>query len=139
MPEQASLRILIVEDDRTSRIVLRRLVEGAGGVEVREAEDGLKAWEMLEGGLLPDLCLVDINMPRMDGLELLKRIRGDARLAGLKVCFCSAVVDAQTMARAAASHPDDYILKPYVRAVVEAQVRKARAARAAAPVPPSPP
>jgi two-component system chemotaxis response regulator CheY len=123
--EQA-LRVLIVEDDRTSRIVLKRVLQGLGNIEVAEAEDGLKALEILDGGLRPGLSFLDINMPRMNGVDLLKRIRGDSRMAGLKVCFCSAVRDRKIILRAAVFQPDYYVLKPYSRHTIQAQVRKAR-------------
>jgi hypothetical protein len=70
MPNPKPLRILIVEDDKTSRIVLRHILEALGDQEIYEAEDGLKAWEMLNGGLVPQLCFLDLNMPRMNGIEL---------------------------------------------------------------------
>jgi two-component system chemotaxis response regulator CheY len=122
------MRVLIVEDDKTSRFVLRRILETMDALEIYEAEDGLKAWEMLKGGLLPRLCFLDFTMPKMDGLELLKRIRGDAQLAGMNVCFCSAVRDRQLIVQAAALQPDNYILKPYARSAILAAVQKARGA-----------
>ncbi len=120
------MRVLIVEDDKTSRFVLRRILETMDALEIYEAEDGMKAWEMLKGGLLPQLCFLDFTMPKMDGLELLKRIRGDVRLAGMKVSFCSAVRDRQLIVQAAALQPDNYILKPYARSAILSQVQKAR-------------
>ncbi len=126
MLDQSLLRVLIVEDDKTSRFVLRRILETMAGLEIYEAEDGLKAWEMLQGGLMPHLCFLDFNMPRMNGLDLLRRIRNDPRLAALKVCFCSAVRDRQVIVQAAALQPDNYILKPYARSAIHAQVQKVR-------------
>jgi len=126
MPVANFLRILIVEDDKTSRFVLRRILETMEGLEIYEAEDGVKAWEMLKGGLLPHLCFLDFNMPRLNGLELLKRIRNDPRLAPLNVCFCTAVRDRHLIVQAAALKPDNYILKPYARSAIQAQVQKAR-------------
>jgi two-component system chemotaxis response regulator CheY len=123
---QNLLRVLIVEDDKTSRFVLRRILETMDALEIHEAEDGLKAWEMLNGGLLPHLCFLDFNMPRMNGLELLKRIRNDTRFAPLNVCFCTAVRDRHLIVQAAALQPDNYILKPYARSAIQAQVQKVR-------------
>ena len=120
------MKILIAEDDFTSRFVLRCILEKMGDVEVYEAEDGLKAWEMLQGGLMPGLCFLDFNMPRMNGVELLRRMRNDPRFAALKVCFCSAVRDRQVIMSAAALQPGNYILKPYDRAVIHAEVQKVR-------------
>jgi two-component system chemotaxis response regulator CheY len=119
------LRILIVEDNRTSRFVLRRLLEKMGSFEIHEAEDGQQGWEMLSSGLLPDLCFFDYDMPRLNGLELLRRIRSEPRLAGLRVCFCSAVRDRQAIVQAATLKLEQYILKPYSRAAIYAQVQQA--------------
>src|SRR5258708_8472178 len=70
------MQILVVEDDKTSRLVLHRILESTGDLEIIEATDGVKAWELLDGGLHPALCFLDINMPKLNGLELLERIRG---------------------------------------------------------------
>jgi two-component system chemotaxis response regulator CheY len=127
MPDQPLLRVLIVEDDSTSRLVLRSILEALGGLEISEAEDGLQAWQMLEGGLLPQLCFLDFNMPQLNGVELLKRIRNDQRFAAIKVCFCSGVRDRKAIVQAAALQPDVYILKPYDRSAIEDHVCKAKA------------
>ena len=127
MTSPKSLRVLIVEDDLTSRFVLRRILEALGeDLEVYEAEDGLKAWETLNGGLVPHLCFLDLKMPRMNGVELLQRIRSDKRFTSLPVCFCSAVRDRHLIEQAAALQPDHYILKPYDRQAIHAQVQKVR-------------
>src|SRR5664279_5065918 len=126
MTDQKLLRVLIVEDDKTSRFVLRRILEAMDDLEIYEAEDGLKAWELLDCGLLPQLCILDVNMPRMNGVELLKRIRNDERFRSLHACFCSAVRDRQLVVQAAALQPDSYILKPYDRQAIHAQVQKFR-------------
>jgi two-component system chemotaxis response regulator CheY len=122
------MRILIAEDDKVTRLVLRRILEGIGGLEIQEVEDGQKAWDLLDGGLVPNLCFFDINMPRLNGMDLLKKLRNDKRFAQLKVCFCSAIRERQTIVQAAALQPDYYILKPLSVSVVREQVLKAKAA-----------
>lgn len=123
--QPTTLRVLIVEDDRTSRFVLRRMIEALGDHEIHEAEDGLRAWEKLDGGLLPDLCFLDFNMPRMNGVELLRRVRADTRFGKMRVCFCSVVRDRTLVVQAAVLKPNDYILKPYSREAIQAQVQRA--------------
>jgi len=122
------LRVLVVDDDRISRVILRRMIESLGEVEVSEAEDGVDAWTKLEAGPVPELVLLDINMPRLNGVDLLKRIRKDTRFSPLKVCFCSAVRDRQTVVEAVALQPDAYVLKPYSKPLIEAQIQKVRQA-----------
>ena len=83
-------------------MVLKRILQGIENIEVVEAEDRWKTWrKSLDGGFRPGLSFLDINMPRMSGLELLKKIRRDSRLAELKVCFCSAVRDRKIIVRVA--------------------------------------
>ncbi len=126
MTNEKPLRVFIVEDDKTSRFVLRRILEALDNLEIYEAEDGMRAWEMLDGGLLPQLCFLDVNMPRMNGVDLLRRIRKDKRFGALRVCYCSAVRDRNLVLQAAALQPDSYILKPYDREAIHAQVQKLR-------------
>jgi two-component system chemotaxis response regulator CheY len=127
------MRVLIVDDDRTSRLVLRRILEGIGNLEVSEAVDGLDALNMLSAGLAPGLSFIDINMARMSGLELLKRMRDDERMASLKVCICSAVKDRRVITQAAVLRPEHYILKPYSRAAIAEQIEKARGNKGISP------
>ena len=122
--EKPVRRVLVVEDDQVSRVLLRRILESVGDIEVDEAPDGARAWEILDSGEVYGLCFLDINMPRMSGIELLKLIRKDNRFHRMKVCYCSAVRDRELIKQAAAIGPDYYILKPYARATVLEQVRK---------------
>lgn len=125
MLSPSTLRILIVEDDRCSRFVLRRMLEALGKHEIHEAEDGQNAWDKLTAGLLPDLCFLDIDMPRMGGIELLRLIRSEPDIANLRVCFCSAVRDKQLIVKAASLRPDGYILKPCSREAISSHVQRA--------------
>ena len=119
-----TLKILIIEDDRTSRFVLRRMVEAFGAVEVQEAEDGQSGWDLVSSGLAPDLAFVDLNMPRMNGIEWLRRVRAKPALSRMQVCFCSVVRERRVIAEVASLKPVDYILKPYSREAIQAQIRR---------------
>lgn len=128
---QPTLKVLVVEDDRASRLVLRHILAKAGNVEITEAVDGFEAYELLNNGSdIPALCLLDINMPRMDGLELLRQIRANPAQAGMKVCFCSAVRDRALVGQACSIKPDFYVLKPYSPQTILQVVEKVRNASA---------
>lgn len=118
------MKILIVEDDNVSRRLLRHIVESQPDHEVIEASNGVDAWNLLQQGLQPDLCLLDIQMPEMDGLELLRRIRGDTRRKGTKVILCSSINERATIAQAIALSINYYILKPYVKHLILEQIGK---------------
>jgi CheY-like chemotaxis protein len=124
--EPVPLRVLIVDDDDVSRMTLLRVLRSIAGTELFEAEDGEQAWEMIQAGLAVDLCFLDINMPRMNGLQLLGMIKKEPKYATMKVCICSAVRTREVIVEAANLRPDYYLLKPFGKADILEQVRLAR-------------
>jgi CheY-like chemotaxis protein len=129
--ETMSKRILIAEDDRSSLMLLKLMVEAEGGVEVVSATDGEEAWAQLMGGGSFDACILDVMMPNLDGLELTKRIRSNPDMKNLPVILCTAQHDRPTVGRAAALSINDYIVKPYARDRVLKQVRRISEGKAA--------
>lgn len=86
-PEVAGKRILVVDDSLTVREVERRLLENSG-YEVMVAVDGMDGWNLLQTSRF-DLVISDVDMPRMDGIELVKRIKGSPQWKGLPVMIVS--------------------------------------------------
>ena len=109
------MKILVAEDDNISRLLLRKILSRESRWEVIEACDGSAAWSMIEKGQPLDLAILDIMMPGIDGLELLRRIRGSAQYKSLPVILCSAVNDRTTLSRAQGLFINHYVLKPYSR------------------------
>src|SRR6476660_845665 len=70
--------ILLVDDDEVSRYVVRKMIE-RDGHKVEEAEDGEAALAAMDAGLLPDCIVLDLMMPRVGGVDVLRRMRSDAR------------------------------------------------------------
>ncbi len=83
-PASKRCRALIVEDDANERELLAGLL-GMSGCECATAADGVDALAYLENGSRPDVVLLDMAMPRCDGPQTLRRIRSDARFAGIRV------------------------------------------------------
>lgn len=107
------MSILIVDDDVVSRMVLMHLVDSCGSFEILEAEDGQDAWSQLERGLRPALCFCDLRMPRLSGMELLGRVRGDPALRAMPFILVSSAAERETVEQAGALGASGYIVKPF--------------------------
>ncbi|MFK5970827.1 MAG: EAL domain-containing protein [Candidatus Marithrix sp.] len=119
MPEQST--ILIVDDELVSRYTVEVLLstEGYKLEFAKNGEEGLK--KAIE--LSPDLMLLDVMMPGMDGFEVCQRLRADHRLAELPVVMVTALDDRESRLRGIESGADDFMSKPYDRAELRARIR----------------
>ncbi|MCE4554950.1 Hpt domain-containing protein [Roseateles cellulosilyticus] len=104
--------VLVVDDSLTVRRVTQRLLERVG-LRVMLAKDGLDAMEKLSGDELPSVVLSDIEMPRMDGFDLVRNMRADSRLAGLPVIMITSRIAQKHRDYAAQLGVDHYLGKPY--------------------------
>jgi two-component system chemotaxis sensor kinase CheA len=122
-PDKAAT-VLVAEDSDFFRGQIRRLIE-AVGYKVLAAEDGQSAWELLDqhAGEI-SLVTTDIEMPRLDGLGLTKRIRADGRFAGLPVIALSTLASEEDMARGIAIGVSEYQVKLDQNQLLES-IRKA--------------
>jgi chemosensory pili system protein ChpA (sensor histidine kinase/response regulator) len=102
---------LVVDDSITVRRVTQRLLE-RNGMRVMTARDGADAVALLADNV-PDIILLDIEMPRMDGYEVAAQVRADPRLAGVPIIMITSRVGDKHRARAIELGVDDYLGKPY--------------------------
>jgi chemosensory pili system protein ChpA (sensor histidine kinase/response regulator) len=102
---------LVVDDSITVRRVTQRLLE-RNGMRVLTAKDGVDAVSLLQDNL-PDIILLDIEMPRMDGYEVAAHVRGDPRLKNIPIVMITSRVSEKHRARAIELGVDDYLGKPY--------------------------
>jgi type IV pilus assembly protein PilB len=116
-------RILVVEDDPTLREILREML-ATERYEVSVAADGNQALGMLYRER-PDLVITDLNMPGLDGLGLLRRLRRDLATCQIPVIFLTVVDDLDAEARALDLGADDYLNKPIKQARFLSRVRRA--------------
>ncbi len=105
------MRVLLVDDDATIRRILGRLLTSTFGVELVEAENGVEGLAHLESDL-PDLLVMDVEMPVMDGLGMLSAIRASPLHRSLPVVAVSAVKERDLIARMIQLQINDYLLKP---------------------------
>jgi adenylate cyclase len=113
--------ILVVDDDPVNRSLLTRLLE-QDGHRVDTAADGRQALERLNGDPF-DLVLLDILMPKMDGYEVLARMKGDDVLRRIPVVMITSIEDVQSAVKCIESGADDYLPKPFDPVVLRARLR----------------
>jgi two-component system chemotaxis response regulator CheY len=95
------------------RMILRRIV-GQLGFEIMEAEDGVAALEAVNGSdQVPDLALIDWNMPRMNGLELVSALRDDPRTRDMTLVMVTTEGEQSQIVRALAAGAHEYVIKPF--------------------------
>jgi two-component system chemotaxis sensor kinase CheA len=102
--------VVVVADDSVVSRMLEKGVLEAAGYEVRAAADGLEAWEILSAGGCA-LLVSDVNMPRMDGLQLTARLRADSRFRDFPVILVTSLDTAEDRARGVEVGADAYIVK----------------------------
>jgi putative two-component system response regulator len=115
-----SSKVLIVDDEYSGRETLQSVLEGEG-YQLEMAENGMQAIEKAST-LLPDVILLDVMMPGMDGFEVCKRIRSNPSLAEIHIIMLTALDDKQSMLSGLESGADDFITKPYDRYELRARL-----------------
>ena len=103
-------RVLIVDDTETMRLAEQMMLAGEG-YEIDVADDGVEALNRISISR-PDLVLLDIMMPRMDGIECCRRIKADAGLKDIKVVMVTTKSEYERVKEAFAAGCDDYVTKP---------------------------
>ncbi|MGD0776406.1 MAG: response regulator [Candidatus Solibacter sp.] len=117
--------VLIVEDSESSAVMLEIAFLGIPGVSVRTVASAAEALRILEGGLgAVRVMVTDLNMPRMDGYELIRRVRADERLSGMPIIVVSADTDPATPERVVALGVEAFFAKPFSPALVRRKLEQ---------------
>ena len=111
------MHALVVDDSRAMRSILARLMTGLG-FEVSQAGDGAEALSVLEGGVRPDVILVDWNMPVMDGLTFIKTVRGRDDLRDISLMMVTTESEQAQFVRALAAGAHESVIKPFSDEVI---------------------
>ena len=122
--------ILVVDDDEMNLQMAELILKREMDVEVVLADSGYKCIELLQKKLAVDLILLDIQMPRMDGIKTLELIRKREDWKDIPVIFLTAAADRNTVMKAGLLGVDDYIKKPFTPADLVERVNKAMAVKA---------
>jgi two-component system chemotaxis response regulator CheY len=107
------MKVLVVDDDVVSRMVLMHLIDACGSFDIVEAEDGEDAWQQMAGGLRPAICFCDLRMPRLSGMDLLQRVKADSALDAMPFVLVTSATDNATIDQAAGLGVDGYLVKPF--------------------------
>jgi len=111
------VKALIVDDSRAMRTILGNIV-GPLGFDVVTAVHGRDALDKLGEGPLPDLMLVDWNMPEMNGFELLQNVRAQAAYAEIKIVMVTTETEMDHVASALEAGANEYVMKPFTSDVI---------------------
>ena len=122
--------VLLADDSTSVRRLAQHLLQSSG-FRVVTAADGLEALQLLEDGELPSMLLVDVEMPGMDGMELLRRVRAEARWQHLPVVMLTAHTAGPVSQKAIDMGAQAFLTKPYSPNELLAQVRRYTAVQAA--------
>jgi two-component system chemotaxis response regulator CheY len=123
MSNPTDLKFLIVDDFSTMRRIVRGLLKEMGCNNADEAEDGAVALNMLKAAKY-DFVVSDINMPNMNGFDLLKAIKAEDSLKHIPVLMVTAEARKEDIVLAAQSGAAGYIVKPFTKATLEEKVQK---------------
>jgi len=117
------MKILIVDDFSTMRRIIKNLLRDLGFNNTSEADDGQTALPMLQSGNF-DFLVTDWNMPGMTGIDLLKTVRADEKLAALPVLLVTAEQKREQIVEAAQAGVNGYIVKPFTAEVLKEKIGK---------------
>ena len=123
MSSPTDIKFLVVDYFSTMRRIVRGLLKEMSCNNVEEAEDGAVALNMLKASRF-DFVISDINMPNMNGFDLLKAVKSDETLKHIPVLMVTAEARKEDIVLAAQSGAAGYIVKPFTKATLEEKVQK---------------
>ncbi len=106
------MRAFIVDDSRPIRRIESEILKELG-FETSDASNGKEAWDKLQSAPMPDVVLVDWNMPEMNGLEFISTVRKDSRFSSMAVLMVTTETETDQMLRALSAGADEYLMKPF--------------------------
>jgi two-component system chemotaxis response regulator CheY len=123
MPSAVALKVLVVDDQNSVRQMTRMTLEELGFRHIHEAENGVKAMET--ASLQPlDLIISDFNMPEMDGLGLLRAVRGHPVARKVPFILLTGRGDRELVVKAAQAGVNNYLVKPFTAAILKGKIEQ---------------
>jgi two-component system chemotaxis response regulator CheY len=121
--DPSSMKVLVVDDFATMRRIIKNILLQLGFKNILEADDGTTAWEILNKEKV-DLIISDWNMPKMTGIELLKKVRGDDRFKDLPFLMVTAEAQKENIVEAVKYRVSQYIVKPFTPETLQEKLKK---------------
>jgi two-component system chemotaxis response regulator CheY len=107
------MKVMLVDDSVTMRRIQKTQIQGLGINDIIEAGDGEEASRKLQENMPLDLILLDWNMPVMDGLTFLKKVRADASFKNVKIIMCTSESEKTRVVEALKAGANNYLVKPF--------------------------
>lgn len=123
MPFDPDMRVLIVDDFSTMRRIVRNILRQIGLNNVVEADDGTTAWDVLNRDKI-DFIVSDWNMPKMTGIELLRKVRSSEQFADLPFLMVTAEAQQENIIEAVQAKVSNYIVKPFTADTMKQKIDK---------------
>ena len=117
------MKILVVDDFSTMRRIVKNILKQLGYENIEEAEDGAQGFSKLKGGGF-HFVVSDWNMPNMDGLEMLTKIRSDPELKDLPVLMVTAEAEKDKVITAIKAGVNNYVVKPFTAEILKEKMDK---------------
>jgi two-component system, chemotaxis family, chemotaxis protein CheY len=113
------LKLLVVDDSSTMRRIIKNTLARLGYKDILEGEDGVQGWEALDANPDTDMLITDWNMPEMNGLELVKKVRADERFTDLPIIMVTTEGGKAEVITALKAGVNNYIVKPFTPQVLK--------------------
>lgn len=117
-----SIKILIIDDFATMRKILISALNRLGFTAITEASDAIKAWDLIQKESF-DLVISNFNMPEINGLELLRKIREESKNKQQKFIMLTSEADKELLVQTKHLNIDGYVLKPFKIEVLEEKIK----------------
>jgi len=118
-----NMKVLIVDDFATMRRIVKNILTQLGFKNFIEADDGSTAWDILQKEQV-DFIVSDWNMPKMTGIELLKKVRADERFQNLPFLMVTAEAQKENIVEAVKARVSNYIVKPFTPETLSEKIQK---------------
>ena len=117
--EGDNLKLLVVDDSSTMRRIIKNTLQRLGYEDILEAEHGVEAWQIMDSTEGIQVLITDWNMPEMNGLELVKKVRADERYTSIPIIMVTTEGGKAEVITALKAGVNNYIVKPFTPQVLK--------------------